>query len=42
MDDKLLEFEANFSVLDRYGTDVTKDEYITNPAIGRDKQIKEK
>ena len=41
MDEKLLEFEANFSVLDRYGTDVTKEEYITNPAIGRDKQIKE-
>ena len=41
MDDKILEFEKNFSVLDRYGTDVTKDEYVTNPAIGRDKQIKE-
>jgi len=41
MDEKLLEFEANFSVLDRYGTDVTKEEFITNPAIGRDKQIKE-
>jgi len=41
MDEKLREFEENFSVLDRYGTDVTKDEYVTNPAIGRDKQIKE-
>ena len=41
MDQKLLEFEENFSVLDRYGTDVTKEEYVTNPAIGRDKQIKE-
>ena len=30
-----------FSVLDRYGTDVTKEEYITNPAIGREQQIKE-
>ena len=41
MDQKLLEFEENFSVLDRYGTNVTKEEYVTNPAIGRDKQIKE-
>ena len=41
MDEKLREFEENFSVLDRYGTDVTKDTYVTNPAIGRDKQIKE-
>ena len=41
MDDKLREFEENFSVLDRYGTDVTKEEYVTNPAIGRDNQIKE-
>lgn len=41
MDDKLLEFEANFSVLDRYGTDITKEEYITNPAIGREEQIKQ-
>ena len=41
MDEKLMEFEANFSVLDRYGTDITKDEYITNPAIGRDEQIRQ-
>ncbi len=41
MDDKVMEFEANFSVLDRYGTDVTKEEFITNPAIGRDQQIKD-
>lgn len=41
MDEKLIEFEANFSVLDRYGTDVTASEFITNPAIGRDEQIKE-
>ncbi len=36
MDDK-----KAFSVLDRYGTNVTKEAYITNPAIGREKQIKE-
>ena len=41
MDKELMEFEANFSVLDRYGTYVTKEDYITDPAIGRDQQIKE-
>ena len=41
MDKDLMNFEANFSVLDRYGTDVTKEEYITDPAIGRDQQIKD-
>ena len=41
MDKETLEFEANFSVLDHYGTDVTKEEYITDPAIGRDQQIKD-
>ena len=29
------------SVLKNYGTDFCQNEYITNPAIGRDKQIKE-
>ena len=33
--------ESNFSILDRYGEDYTAKEYITNPAIGRDEQIKE-
>ncbi len=42
MDDKnAQEFESNFSVLDRYGTNVTEDAFVTNPAIGRDKEIKE-
>lgn len=41
MNTDLMEFEANFSVLDRYGTYVTKEEYITDPAIGRDKEIKQ-
>ncbi len=41
MDKDLLDFETNFSVLDRYGTDITKEEYVTNPAIGREEQIKE-
>jgi len=31
----------NFSILDRYGENYTEKEYITNPAIGRDNQIKE-
>lgn len=33
--------EKNFSVLERYGENYTEKEYITNPAIGRDEQIKE-
>ncbi len=41
MDEKTLEFESNFSVLDRYGTEITKETYITNPAIGREEEIKE-
>lgn len=31
----------NFSVLERYGENFTEKEYITNPAIGREKQIQE-
>ena len=30
-----------FSILERYGENFTEKEYITNPAIGRDEQIKE-
>ena len=41
MNADLINFEANFSVLDRYGTYITNEEYITDPAIGRDQQIKE-
>ena len=41
MNQELINFEANFSVLDRYGTYVTKEEYITDPAIGRDEEIKQ-
>ena len=33
--------EAKFSILERYGENFTEKEYITNPAIGRDNQIKE-
>lgn len=33
--------EAKFSILERYGENFTEKEYITNPAIGRDQQIKE-
>lgn len=33
--------EAKFSILERYGENYTEKEYITNPAIGRDAQIKE-
>lgn len=30
-----------FSILDRYGENFTEKEYVTNPAIGRDEQIKQ-
>ncbi len=33
--------EPKFSILERYGENFTEKEYITNPAIGRDTQIKE-
>ena len=33
--------DEKFSILERYGENYTEKEYITNPAIGRDKQIKE-
>ncbi len=33
--------EKKFSILERYGENYSQKEYITNPAIGRDKQIKE-
>ena len=31
---------VNFSILDNYGENFTEKEYITNPAIGRDEEIK--
>ena len=34
-------FEQDFSMLDRYGEDITKNKFITNPAIGRDREIGE-
>lgn len=34
-------FENDFSMLDRYGENFTETPFITNPAIGRDKQIGE-
>ena len=34
-------FENDFSMLDRYGEDFTETPFVTNPAIGRDKQIGE-
>ena len=33
--------ENKFSIVDNYGEDLTKKEFITNPAIGRDKEINE-
>ena len=40
MDEKKREYQDSFSVLDRYGTDVTAENYITDPAIGRNEEIK--
>ena len=31
--------ENKISILERYGEDLTKKEYITNPSIGRDKEL---
>ena len=39
-DIETINFEDEFSVLKKYGTDLTKKEYITNPAIARDEEIK--
>jgi len=33
--------ESNFRILERYGENFTEREYVTNPAIGRDEQIKQ-
>lgn len=33
--------EKEFSILDTYGENLTKKAYLTNPAIGRDKEINE-
>ena len=33
--------EEHFSILERYGENYTEKEYVTNPAIGRDEQLKE-
>ena len=33
--------DNKISILDNYGEDFTKKEYITNPAIGRDEEIKQ-
>ena len=33
--------KPTFSVLDRYGEDITKKTYITNPAIARENEIRQ-
>lgn len=35
------ESKKSFSVLETYGENLSRKSYITNPAIGRDKEIKE-
>ncbi|MBQ9181729.1 MAG: ATP-dependent Clp protease ATP-binding subunit [Bacilli bacterium] len=37
---EIFNLDDNFSVIDSYGEDLTKKEYITNPAIARDDEIK--
>ena len=32
--------QTNFSVLEQYGEDLTAKQYITNPAIAREEEIK--
>ena len=39
MEDTIIDMEE-FSVLNTYGEDLTKKEYVTNPAIARDEEIK--
>ena len=33
--------DSDFSILERYGEDLTAKTFITNPAIGRDNEINE-
>ena len=33
-------FDKSFSVIDKYGENLTKKEYVTNPAIAREEEIK--
>jgi len=37
---EIIDFGEQFSVLKQYGTDLTKKEYVTNPAIARESEIK--
>ena len=34
--------DSKFSVLDKYGENFSKREYITNPAIGRDEETQKR
>lgn len=36
-----MDTDSNFSILKRYGENFTSKEYVTNPAIGREQEIKE-
>lgn len=36
-----MDTSSDFSILERYGENFTAKEFVTNPAIGRDEQIKE-
>ena len=35
-----LDFSDTFNVIEKYGEDLTKKEYITNPAIARELELK--
>ncbi|MDD3452892.1 MAG: AAA family ATPase [Bacilli bacterium] len=37
---EIMNFEVKFSVIEKYGEDLTKKQYITNPAIAREQEIK--
>ena len=34
-------YDGKVSILDRYGRELTKEEYITDPSIGRDEEVKQ-
>ena len=41
VDDNIEETSNNFELLEKFGENFSTKEYLTNPAIGRDKEIKE-
>ena len=40
MYERMIYMTSNYSFIDKYGDNFTNKEYVTNPAIGRDEEIK--